>query len=1145
MRFGLFLLIGLLSFALDGHGQLIERVYGLKDGFPNNEFRDAYFSPDGQLYLGLPGYFMSFDGRGIGLTRQASGSSSRVWFTKRILETSEAFYYRSHSGLYCLDKATRNYDLVDIDFARVDSSFEENRQYVRDHALFNNDAYILVNGLRVGGEGGRTSVQGTELSMLFRHTVSGGEELILMRDTIRYVHLEVIDDRLVLFSGHGYYEVIDYEHNTVHKGQIPNIYRVAANGPVFSETTIELAGQVFLAVSDGRVLQVTREGLEITDWTLPPQTLHVCSKNEELFALTSRQLFSILDGDTALVHTFESATRNARIYEHQGLLWAVRDNGLFVFRNKELIYAKDGEFNPDQPVTESLDGTLLFPSTEGLVCLHVTPGEVTPLDGVVPGYFRVSRIIGDEERAFINFDWDGLYEVTDEGIKPHMVFAAAESNDLQSQVMREAVYTMHRYDNGYRLTTTTEAFYVETPDGFRKRIGHEQGLSSAFGFITPFEDHFWTIHSDSSLVRLDPVAAAQSDTWWDIKIPTGLPPGSVFVLEDPRLGPVILGRDELNNNSCQYTVSLADKTITKVGADVPGIFQGDLAYDDTLRILLANKWYNTSDDGLIPWEFGNNTLPIYWNIDELSADELVYNGNEEISFYKGSTLTRSMTAADGISSFYIKGVFYSADSTELYLLSSTNIDVLDISSGDPANYTCKNRIDLRRRYGIEDARWLKVFKGDLLILTDSKFVRIAKDQVTYRRMAPPIYLDGAAFLNGESWQLIDEEGLSYDQNSVRFNFHANAFEYPEAVEYQYRLLGQSEAWNTTVEQQVLINDLNPGAYTFEVKARVGDGQWSDPVGMSFELRPPFWQTLWFIGLLIVTGIALFFVVLKWRTSQLEKRKAELEQTVADRTKDIAEQKAIVEEKNKEIVDSITYAKRIQQAILPPQRLVKSFLRESFILYKPKDIVAGDFYWLEAVDDMVLFAAADCTGHGVPGAMVSVVCHNALNRAVREYGLRAPGEILDKTKEIVVQEFERSDNEVKDGMDIALCALDKNSGMLHFSGANNPLWLVQNGEMTTIKGNKQPIGKFVNAEAFDTHSFQLNTGDAIYIFSDGYIDQFGGEKGKKFKARPFRELLLSIQTKSMAEQRQIIEQTFEDWKGQLEQVDDVCVIGVKV
>jgi serine phosphatase RsbU (regulator of sigma subunit)/Tfp pilus assembly protein PilF len=274
---------------------------------------------------------------------------------------------------------------------------------------------------------------------------------------------------------------------------------------------------------------------------------------------------------------------------------------------------------------------------------------------------------------------------------------------------------------------------------------------------------------------------------------------------------------------------------------------------------------------------------------------------------------------------------------------------------------------------------------------------------------------------------------------------------------------------------------------------------------------------------------------------------------------IEKQRTIVEEKNREIVDSINYAKRLQDAILPPAKLVKEYFPESFIVYKPKDIVAGDFYWfhyseksgkrdMENEEDSVkkgtiLFAAADCTGHGVPGAMVSVICNNGLNRSVREYGLLEPGKILDRTREIVIQEFEKSETEVKDGMDISLCALQGKT--LSWAGANNPLWIIRNNELIEYKGDKQPIGQYTDQKDFRTHKIELQSGDSIYLFTDGYLDQFGGEKGKKFKAANMKQLLLSIRDKNMEEQKQIVDTAFDNWKSNYEQVDDVCVIGIRV
>jgi serine phosphatase RsbU (regulator of sigma subunit)/Tfp pilus assembly protein PilF len=267
----------------------------------------------------------------------------------------------------------------------------------------------------------------------------------------------------------------------------------------------------------------------------------------------------------------------------------------------------------------------------------------------------------------------------------------------------------------------------------------------------------------------------------------------------------------------------------------------------------------------------------------------------------------------------------------------------------------------------------------------------------------------------------------------------------------------------------------------------------------------------------------------------------------DEKKLVEEQKGILEVKNKEILDSITYARQIQNAILPSELLYKEFFPEHFILYKPKDIVAGDFYWLYNNADTVFAAVCDCTGHGVPGALVSVVCNNALNRSVKEFGLTEPGKILDKTRELVIETFEKSGSEVKDGMDISLIAIEKDRGVLRikWAGANNSLWCLKGNEIHETKPDKQPIGVSYNPRPFTSHSVALQSGDVIYLFSDGFADQFGGPKGKKFKYKQLQDIILANAGLALKDQKVILEKNFKDWQGSLEQVDDVCIIGLKV
>lgn len=275
----------------------------------------------------------------------------------------------------------------------------------------------------------------------------------------------------------------------------------------------------------------------------------------------------------------------------------------------------------------------------------------------------------------------------------------------------------------------------------------------------------------------------------------------------------------------------------------------------------------------------------------------------------------------------------------------------------------------------------------------------------------------------------------------------------------------------------------------------------------------------------------------------------LEYKVRERTAEVVKQKEVIEEKNKHITDSIVYAKRIQQAILPPEDVFKTHLRNSFVLYKPKDIVSGDFYWLERKGNKILFAVVDCTGHGVPGAFMSIIGYNGLNQIVNEYNVTQPAEILNRLNKIISSTLKQraDESKIRDGMDLSVCSIDLDTNRLEYAGANNPIFIVRNNEVLEIRADKQPIGNFVGEEdfRFSNREMDLLPNDKIYLFSDGYADQFGGPQGKKLKYTTFRELLLNNCHRPMDEQKTILDRMFEGWRGDLEQIDDVCVIGVGV
>jgi serine phosphatase RsbU (regulator of sigma subunit) len=302
-----------------------------------------------------------------------------------------------------------------------------------------------------------------------------------------------------------------------------------------------------------------------------------------------------------------------------------------------------------------------------------------------------------------------------------------------------------------------------------------------------------------------------------------------------------------------------------------------------------------------------------------------------------------------------------------------------------------------------------------------------------------------------------------------------------------------------------------------------------------------------VALFVLSGLIL--IVFR---SYTQKRKANFI---------ISKQKEIVEHKNKEILDSINYAKYIQNALLPSEKAISELHIDCFILFKPKDIVSGDFYWIHNNPasgsnlNEVYIAAVDCTGHGVPGALVSVVGNNGLNRCVKEFGIHDTGKILDKLSDLVEETFEKSENELKDGMDISLLKigdvhyneLQKAQVSVQWSGANNPLWIIKKDSqiIDEVKADKQPVGKFDNRKLFTTHHLVLEKGDRLFLFTDGYADQFGGPKGKKFMYKQLEEVLISSKHFPLSEQRSALEQSFTNWKGSLDQVDDVCIIGISV
>ncbi|OFY68773.1 MAG: hypothetical protein A3G23_02985 [Bacteroidetes bacterium RIFCSPLOWO2_12_FULL_37_12] len=324
-------------------------------------------------------------------------------------------------------------------------------------------------------------------------------------------------------------------------------------------------------------------------------------------------------------------------------------------------------------------------------------------------------------------------------------------------------------------------------------------------------------------------------------------------------------------------------------------------------------------------------------------------------------------------------------------------------------------------------------------------------------------------------------------------------------------------------------------------------------GLNTSLLKYSFNQLYFVKYLIYGGIYLvmyFFIlgVQKVGSYKLALDKKHLEKVVTERTAEVVSQKILIEDKQKQITESIVYAKRIQSAILPHRSIIWATLPHSFILYKPKDIVAGDFYWFNHQYDTALIAAADCTGHGVPGALTSMVCSEKLNYAVKQTHI--PGEMLALANRLVKETFrhEERTSSIYEGMDIALCSINLKNYLVQYAGANRPLWILRKGtaEIEEFEPTKKTIGGDTEIEQyFATHTVQLKPGDTFYISSDGYADQDGGPKGKRIMRNNFKKILSGIQNLSMKEQKEYLDDYLERWRGEKIQVDDILVIGIRV
>ncbi|TNF27793.1 MAG: hypothetical protein EP314_04450, partial [Bacteroidetes bacterium] len=447
-------------------------------------------------------------------------------------------------------------------------------------------------------------------------------------------------------------------------------------------------------------------------------------------------------------------------------------------------------------------------------------------------------------------------------------------------------------------------------------------------------------------------------------------------------------------------------------------------------------------------------------------------------------------------------------------------------------------------------------EGNIWISATNNVVKFNPSIDKMSKLPPQLSISGM-LVDGVPQEMVDNLKLPYKKYEIEFQLAGISLRNPDNIRYRYQLLGNSEVWRDYGSNERIQLPLAEGNYTLNVIASKNDGPWTPvPASYSFSIARPWWMSwiFWIFFAVAVSTATIAFV--RYRTYRLLKDKADLENVILERTNEIQEQKTEIEKSRdeiakyaKDITDSIKYAKRIQNAIFPVWRDIQKILPESFVFFQSKDLVSGDFYFADKVGSKTIFCAVDCTGHGVPGGFMSIVANNLLQQAIKQVGLTKPSEILEYLNRGVTNTLHQTyeESSVKDGMDIALCTWDTKTNKLEYAGAYNPLYIFRDKELIEIKGDRFPVGTFVGEEIreFTNHEIEVKPGDMVYLFSDGFSDQFGGPKGKKFMIKRFKALLEDVHQENVDKQYELIAKRFKNWKGNLEQVDDIVVMGVRI
>lgn len=543
-----------------------------------------------------------------------------------------------------------------------------------------------------------------------------------------------------------------------------------------------------------------------------------------------------------------------------------------------------------------------------------------------------------------------------------------------------------------------------------------------------------------------------------------------------------------------------------------------------------------------------------FSINKLDSKIIVGSVDEGLFVFDGSGFI-NLTKKDGLISNVVNAI-YSSAKNEIWLGTDLGINKIIFKDNNLASIKTYTDEDGLRSTEIEQNAIIEN-NGKVYFGTNAGLVAYNAKEDVNSLVKPKLIIDelvlkyGKIDSNTVKFDGLSKLGLpihpvfSYKQSDLTFKFKALS---PQTMHYSYYLEGYDQDWSQPqVNNEAVFTNLPHGKYTLKLKAINKQGIESDLVEYSFEVTPPFYLRWWFFVLSVIVLAAGVFLFIKYRTQKLIKEKQVLETKVEERTVELKSANTNLNIALEEIKDSIHYAQRIQSSILPENISISQNLPESFILYKPRDVVSGDFYWFNKLEDKIIFAVVDCTGHGVPGAFMSMIGNSLLNEIVLTKKITSPSEILSHLNKGIFKVLKQGTSESRDGMDLALCVIDKSNSTLTYAGANRELVLIRDGELLEYKPTKSAIGGFTDVETvFAEARIPVFANDVFYMSTDGYADQFGGPKGKKLMTKNFKEFLLKIHQDSMHTQKQKLQDNILDWMSNTySQVDDILVTGFKV